>query len=276
VTVFRAERPLIMGILNVTPDSFSDAGQFQAVDQAVNHARRMLDEGADIIDVGGESTRPGSERVDVTEQKVRVVPVIESIRAVIPDAIISIDTTLSEVAESALAAGADMINDISAGRDDAGMFELVADRNCPYCLMHMQGTPGTMQDDPVYDDVVEEIKAFLLERADAAITAGVDKTNIILDPGIGFGKSREHNLILMANLKAFVDSGYPILLGASRKRFMGSICEGARPDELVAATCATTVIGLQAGVRIFRVHDVKENRQALDVAWHVINSGNSA
>ncbi|HEY5703518.1 MAG TPA: dihydropteroate synthase, partial [Gammaproteobacteria bacterium] len=148
--------------------------------------------------------------------------------------------------------------------------------NCPYCLMHMQGTPGTMQDDPVYDNVVEEIKAFLLERTDAAIAAGVDKTNIILDPGIGFGKSREHNLVLMANLGAFVATGYPILLGASRKRFMGSICKGARADELVAATCATTVLGLVAGVRIFRVHDVKENRQALDVAWHVINSGNPA
>jgi dihydropteroate synthase len=265
-----------MGILNVTPDSFSDAGHFQAVDQAVNHARRMLEAGADIIDVGGESTRPGSERVDVTEQKARVVPVIESIHAGIPDAIISIDTTLSEVAESALAAGAGMINDISAGRDDASMFELVADWNCPYCLMHMQGTPGTMQDDPVYEDVVEEIKAFLLERTDAAIAAGVDKTNIILDPGIGFGKSREHNLVLMANLGVFVATGYPILLGASRKRFMGSICEGSRPDELVAATCATTVLGLVAGVQIFRVHDVKENRQALDVAWHVINSGNPA
>ena len=276
MTVFRAERPLIMGILNVTPDSFSDAGQFQVVDQAVNHARRMLAEGADIIDVGGESTRPGSERVDVTEQKARVIPVIESIHAEFPDAIISIDTTLSDVAESALAAGAGMINDVSAGRDDAGMFELIADRNCPYCLMHMQGTPGTMQDDPSYDDVVEEIKAFLLERAEAAIAAGVDKTNIILDPGIGFGKSRDHNLVLMANLGVFVATGYPILLGASRKRFMGSICEGSRPDELVAATCATTVIGLQAGVRIFRVHDVKENRQALDVAWHVINSGNPA
>lgn len=276
MTVFREERPLIMGILNVTPDSFSDGGQFQAVDQAVNHALRMLGEGADIIDIGGESTRPGSERVDVAEQTARVVPVIETIHAEIPGAIISIDTTLSGVAESALAAGARMINDISAGREDTGMFELVADRNCPYCLMHMQGTPGTMQDDPGYDDVVEEIKAFLLERADAAIAAGVDKTNIILDPGIGFGKTREHNLVLMANLKAFVDIGYPVLLGASRKRFMGSICEGSRPDELVAATCATTVIGLQAGVRIFRVHDVKENRQALDVAWHVINSGNPA
>ncbi|NIN35379.1 MAG: dihydropteroate synthase [Gammaproteobacteria bacterium] len=265
-----------MGILNVTPDSFSDGGQFQAVDQAVKHARRMLDQGADIIDVGGESTRPGSERVDVTEQKARVIPVIEAIRAEVPDAVISIDTTLSDVAESALAAGAGMINDISAGRDDAGMFKLAADRHCPYCLMHMQGTPGTMQADPSYDDVVEEIKAFLLERADAAIAAGINKTNLILDPGIGFGKTREHNLVLMANLNVFVDTGYPILLGASRKRFMSSICEVARADELVAATCATSVLGLVAGVRIFRVHDVKENRQALDVAWHVINSGNPA
>jgi dihydropteroate synthase len=182
---------------------------------------------------------------------------------------ISIDSTLREVAQTALDVGADMINDISAGRDDAGMLALAADRKTPICLMHMRGTPATMQQDPHYGDVVGEIHAFLLERAEKAIAAGISREDIVIDPGIGFGKTREHNLVLLKNLPRFVASGYPVLLGASRKRFMGAICNELKPESLVGATCASTAIGVAAGVRIFRVHDVAMNRQAADVAWAV-------
>lgn len=265
--LLQSERPLIMGILNITPDSFSDGGKFIEPDIAVEHAVNMVGEGADIIDIGGESTRPGSERVPAREQIERVIPILTAIKKAIPAGIsISIDTTLSEVADAALDAGASIINDVTAGRDDDGILELAAERRVPIILMHMQGTPNTMQKDPHYNNVVEEIRGFLLERAQVAEGVGVLKENIIIDPGIGFGKTKEHNLALVANLKRFTDTGYPVLLGASRKRFMGSICHVAQFSELVGATCATTVIGAQAGVKIFRVHDVKANRQALDVA----------
>ena len=266
------DRPIIMGILNVTPDSFSDGGQFLEGGSAVSHALQMAEEGADIIDVGGESTRPGSKRVDAEEQKRRVLPIIEEIRKELPaDVVISIDTTLSEVAEAALDAGAGMINDISAGRDDPEILALAAERRCSLVLMHMQGTPATMQDNPVYTDVVGEIREFLLERAKASEAMGVSRENIIIDPGIGFGKTTEHNLEIIAGLKSFVETGYSVLLGASRKRFMGSVCGNTAPRELVGATCATTVIGVCAGVRFFRVHDVRANRQAADIASFVIN-----
>jgi len=262
--------PLIMGILNVTPDSFSDGGRYASPEPAITHALAMVKEGADLIDVGGESTRPGSERVPGSEQLRRVVPVIRGLRQALPEEVgISVDTTLCEVAEAALDAGADMINDISAGRDDASMLALAADREVPVCLMHMQGTPSTMQQDPQYGDVVNEIRAFLLERADRAIAAGIPRGNIIIDPGIGFGKTREHNLALLKNLPCFVGSGYPVLLGASRKRFMGAICNELQPSSLAGATCALTAIGVAAGVCIFRVHDVAMNRQAADVAWAI-------
>jgi len=269
----RLDRPQIMGILNVTLDSFSDGGQFLEGGSAVSHALRMAEDGADIIDVGGESTRPGSQRVDAEEQKHRVLPVIEEIRKKLPaQVVISIDTTLSEVAEAALEAGAGMINDISAGREDPEILTLAAERRCPLVLMHMQGTPATMQDNPVYADVVGEIREFLLERAKAAEAKGVSRENIVIDPGIGFGKTTEHNLQIIAGLKSFVETGYPVLLGASRKRFMGSVCGNTTPRELVGATCATTVIGVFAGVRILRVHDVKANRQAADVAFRVFQA----
>lgn len=262
-------RPMIMGILNVTADSFSDGGLYNDVDSAVSHGLEMIDEGADIIDVGGESTRPGSERVAADVQISRIVPVISGLKSRSDDIIISVDTTLAGVAEAALDAGAAIINDVSAGRDDENLFTLAADRNAPIILMHMQGTPATMQDDPRYENVVEEIRAFLLERAGLAVAAGVAKDNIILDPGIGFGKTRQHNLEILANLHRFTDAGYAVLLGASRKRFMGSICAVENHGELVGATCATTTLGVEAGVKIFRVHDVKENRQAADVAFAV-------
>lgn len=262
-----SERPLIMGILNVTPDSFSDGGFYADAERAVQAGVRMVEEGADLIDVGGESTRPGSEPVPAFEQVARVVPVIERLRSKLPERIaISVDTTRVEVAHAALSVGADWINDVSAGRDDPEMFPLAASRGVPIVLMHMQGTPKTMQNHPSYRDVVEEVIAFLLERARAAEQEGIPRTSIVLDPGIGFGKRRDDNLRLLAHLGKLVDTGYPILLGTSRKRFMGSICGETDPRALVSATVATTALGVASGVRIFRVHDVWQNRQAADVA----------
>lgn len=260
-------KPLIMGILNVTPDSFSDAGLHQDPDMALRQAGRMVEQGADLIDVGGESTRPGSEPVPAGQQIDRVLPVIARLRAVLPDDVpISIDTTRSNVAAAALSAGATLVNDVSAGRDDDRMFRLVADAEAYLALMHMQGTPKTMQDHPYYEDVVEEVLSFLLDRAAQAQRGGVRRERILIDPGIGFGKGKEDNLRLIAGLGRFVGSGYPVLLGASRKRFMGAVCRQSQPSELVAATAATTALGVMAGVRVFRVHDIKENRQAADVA----------
>ncbi len=273
MNVFDSERPLIMGILNVTADSFSDGGRFLDPDTAVRHALDMASAGADIIDVGGESTRPGAERIPAEEQLQRVSPVISALRQSLPEGVvISIDTTRSEVAREALDRGAGMINDVSAGRDDDTLMQLAADREVPLVLMHMQGTPATMQDDPRYDDVVTEVKDFLRQRAQAAEKAGLRPENIVLDPGIGFGKTRDHNLQLLAGLHDIVDCGYPVLLGTSRKRFMGAVCRVQDYSELVGATCATTALGVMAGVRIFRVHDVPPNRQAADVAFAIKNS----
>lgn len=275
-------RPKIMAILNVTPDSFSDGGTYDTTDAAAAHTERMLAEGADVIDVGGESTRPGSHRVPAEEQKRRVLEVVERVSRLKDwqgrQAIVSIDTTLSAVAEAALDRGASIINDISAGRDDPRMFGLAASRGVPIVLMHMQGEPGTMQREPQYQDVVAEVRAFLLQRVEAARAAGVRREQIVLDPGIGFGKTREHNLALMKHLGALVKTGYPVLLGASRKRFMGSILtppggETPAPRDLAAATCATTALAVAAGVTMFRVHDVRWNRQAADVAWAVVRFG---
>ncbi len=263
-------RPMIMGILNVTPDSFSDGGRYTAVAAAVTQGLRMAAAGAEIIDVGGESTRPGAERVTAAEQRRRVLPVIEALRAELPeDRFISIDTTLAPVAEAALDAGADFVNDVSAGRDDPALLKLVARRGVAIVLMHMQGTPKTMQDDPRYRDVVTEVRDFLLRRAEAARQAGIPQEAIVLDPGIGFGKRRGDNLALMAHLDTLTATGYPVLLGTSRKRFMGALLEVSEPTELVSATVATTAIGVMAGVRIFRVHDVQENHQAMTVAWAI-------
>jgi dihydropteroate synthase len=266
-------RPMIMGILNVTPDSFSDAARYVDIDQAVAHGLAMAKQGADIIDVGGESTRPGSASVEADEQKRRVLAVIACLKAKLPeDVSISIDTMLSEVAQAALDTGASIINDISAGRHDPEILALAADRGVTLAVMHMQGTPQTMQNNPLYDDVVAEVEAFLIERARVAEAAGVPRDRIILDPGIGFGKTREHNLSLLACLNRFVRLKYPILLGASRKRFMGALCDVKMPEELIPATCATTALGVMASVSIFRVHDVAANRQAADVAWAVKNA----
>jgi dihydropteroate synthase len=258
---------MIMGILNATPDSFSDGGLHFQRDEAVAKGLSMAEEGADIIDVGGESTRPGSNPVSGEEQLARVVPVIRELRLGLPERVlISVDTTLCTVAAAALDAGADFINDISAGRDDPGMLPLAAARRVPIVLMHMQGVPKTMQDSPSYQDVVSEVMDFLVERARLGEAAGIPREHIILDPGIGFGKRRDDNLTLLAHMDRFAASGYKILLGTSRKRFMGAVCHESEPQHLVAATVATTALGVGAGVRLFRVHDVRENRQAADVA----------
>lgn len=266
-------KPLIMGILNVTPDSFSDGGKFSDVNAAISQVKRMMSEGVDIIDIGGESTRPGSEPVSPAEQQQRVIPVIKAIRQTLnSDILISIDTTSSQVAKAALEAGANIINDVSAGIEDPAILNVAAEFNAPIILMHRQGTPKTMQDNPYYDDVVPEVINTLLTQIASAIQSGIKKENILIDPGIGFGKRKQDNLELLAHLDKFVALGFPVLLGTSRKRFMGTICNVTEPAELVTATAVTTALGVIAGVQLFRVHDVKENRQAADVAWAIKNS----
>ena len=257
--------PGLMGILNVTPDSFSDGGKYMEPLRAIERGVQMVKEGADIIDVGGESTRPGAQAVSAGEQIDRVRPVIQGLKKILPNhIIISIDTRLAEVAEAAIEAGAAMINDISAGRDDTGILDLAAKQDLPLVLMHMQGTPLNMQENPVYTDVVHEIREFLEERILVAKSAGVIDNNIIIDPGLGFGKTFEHNLEIIRRLPELVDTGYPVLLGASRKRFLQEICQSSEFRELSGATCAVTAFGLNAGVSLFRVHDVLVNRQVLD------------
>ena len=266
-------KPLLMGVLNVTPDSFSDGGMYPSSKDAITRGIEMIEQGADIIDVGGESTRPGSKRVDATEQKRRVLDVIAGLRKEIPENIhISIDTTLSEVAQASLDAGATMLNDVSGGREDDKLLKLAADSQAPICLMHMQGTPDTMQENPSYQDVTTEVSEFLVKQANIAEKAGVKKEKIILDPGIGFGKRTQHNLELLKHLNKLTGLGYPILLGTSRKRFMGEISKQEDPRERMPATCATSALGVLAGVKIFRVHDVWQNRQALDVTWAICSS----
>ncbi|MCK4840901.1 MAG: dihydropteroate synthase [Methylococcales bacterium] len=266
----KIDKPLIMGILNITPDSFSDGGLFTEVESAVKHAKKMMAAGVDIIDIGGESTRPGSDSVAEAQQIVRVVPIIKAIRKQLSDTVlISIDTTISGVANAALKAGANIVNDISAGQSDAAMFKLVSKREVPIILMHKKGTPKTMQENPSYEEVVSEVVESLMTSVEEALEAGIKKHNIAIDPGIGFGKRREDNINLLAHLEDIVKMGYPVLLGTSRKRFMGSLCSVSSPKSLGTATAVTTALGIMAGVKIFRVHDVEENRQAADVAWAI-------
>ena len=266
----KTDKPLIMGILNVTPDSFSDGGKFTDLNLAMQQVQRMQAEGVDIIDIGGESTRPGSEPVSVVEQIQRVVPVITAIRKQFNGSLaMSIDTTSSVVAKAALEAGATIINDVSGGTADPAILTLAATNNAPIILMHSLGIPKTMQDHPYYEDVLAEVIAALKQCVAAALEAGIKKDQIVLDPGIGFGKRKQDNLSLLAHLDALVALGFPVLLGASRKRFMGTLCNVNEPSELVTATAVTTALGVMAGVRLFRVHDVKENKQAADVAYAI-------
>jgi dihydropteroate synthase len=258
--------PVLVGVLNVTPDSFSDGGEFFDLGKAASRAAAMLDEGAEIIDVGGESTRPGSDPVPQEEEVRRVVPVIQKILAERPDAIVSIDTYRAATAEAALEAGARIVNDVTALRGDPRMAAVAADAGCPLILMHMLGEPKTMQRDPRYDDVVREVRDFLAGRAGHAIAAGVEPENIILDPGIGFGKTLEHNLALLRRLDSLVELGFPVLFGASRKRFIGRITGVEDARDRVFGTMAANVLAYERGATFFRVHDVRPNREALAIA----------
>jgi len=253
-----------MGVLNVTPDSFSDGGLFLEPGTAVAQGRLLASEGADLIDVGGESTRPGADPVSVTDELERVVPVIEALAAEMRTPL-SIDTSKAEVARAALSAGASFVNDVTALHGDAAMAGVVADAQVDVCLVHMKGEPRTMQDDPRYDDVVGEVRGFLEERLELAIGAGIAEQRVWLDPGIGFGKTLEHNLELIRRLDEIVAIGRPVVFGASRKRFLGRLTD--RPEaERVAGTVAVNVLALERGATMFRVHDVAATRDALRVA----------
>jgi dihydropteroate synthase len=256
-----------MGVVNVTPDSFSDGGLYLDLDSAVRHGRELLDDGADILDIGGESTRPSAEPVDLSTELERVVPVIEHLR----DATVSIDTRKLEVAEQAIQAGARIVNDVSAFRHAPEMAGLVASAGAGCCLMHMLGEPQTMQENPVYDDVVDDVKAFLEERLGFAVSEGVPEDKVWLDPGIGFGKTIDHNLELLRRLDEIVAIGRPVVVGTSRKSFLGKIT-GREPQDRVAATVATNVMALERGAAVFRVHDVRATVDALKVATATLSA----
>ena len=255
----------IMGVVNVTPDSFSDGGTFDDDAAAVRHARRLVEEGAAIVDVGGESTRPGAAPVSAEEELRRVVPVVEGLAALGLDARISVDTMKLEVARAAVDAGAAYVNDVTAFRHDPELAGLVAERGLECCLMHMLGEPRTMQQEPRYDDVVSDVKAFLEERLAAAVAAGVPEERVQLDPGIGFGKTLEHNLELLRRLDEIAAIGRPVVLGTSRKSFIGRIT-GRDVAGRVHGTVATCVLGYERGARVFRVHDVAAVHDGLSVA----------
>jgi dihydropteroate synthase len=257
--------PVLMGVLNVTPDSFSDGGEFFGVEPAVAQAEKMFDEGAQVIDVGGESTRPGSNPVSPEEELRRVLPVIQGMLSARPNSIVSIDTYRSSIAEAALDAGARAVNDVTA-LGDPRMAGLMAERGCPIILMHMLGEPKSMQQHPRYKDVVREVRDFLAERAQQAIRAGVEVENIILDPGIGFGKTLEHNLKLLKRLDSLVELGFPVLVGVSRKSFLGKITGSEDPKSRLFGTVAANVLAYERGASVFRVHDVRANKEALAVA----------
>jgi dihydropteroate synthase len=255
----------VMGILNVTPDSFSDGGEWFDHDAAIARAGIMAAEGADLVDVGGESTRPGSAGVPLEEELRRVVPVVEAVAGEVP-AVISVDTSKVVVARAALDAGAGYVNDVTAFRAEPEMAGLIARAGCECCLMHMLGEPRTMQDDPRYDDVVDEVRAFLEARAAFAVREGIAPERIHVDPGIGFGKTAVHNLELLRRLDQIVALGFPVMVGTSRKSFLGRITGREDPHDRVAATVATSVMALERGASLFRVHDVAPTVDALKVA----------
>ncbi|MEO8476266.1 MAG: dihydropteroate synthase [Actinomycetota bacterium] len=251
------ERTLLMGVVNVTPDSFSDGGLFMETDDAVMHGLQLSGEGADILDVGGESTRPGAQPVSIDEETARVVPVIERLRAEAPHAAISVDTRHPEVARAALAAGAHIVNDVTAAKDP-GTIEAVRDTGAGLVLMHMQGEPRSMQANPTYLDVVTEVRDFLAARIEAVAEAGVPRDRLCVDPGIGFGKTTAHNLALLRGIASFRGPGAPVLVGASRKRFIGELTGVDDPAERVAGTAGVVAWCASQGVDVVRVHDVKE------------------
>ena len=257
----RPQRPLLMGIVNVTPDSFSDGGRYFGTDAAVAHGLRLAADGADLLDIGGESTRPYSEPVSETEELERVVPVVERLcrEVQIP---ISIDTSKAAVARAAIEAGAEIINDVTGLGGDPAMLPLAVETGAAVCVMHMQGTPQTMQDNPAYDNVVADVHGYLRKRRDALVAAGVKLERICLDPGIGFGKTHEHNITLMAACHLFHDLGCPLLVGHSRKGFLGNLIGDKEADRTYATVGAAMALALQ-GVQIIRVHDVRPVREAL-------------
>lgn len=260
------DRPVVMGVLNVTPDSFSDGGQFAGRDAALLHAEAMLADGAAILDVGGESTRPGAADVSEAQELDRVIPVIEALQN-LTDVPISIDTSKPAVMEQAVSAGAAMINDVRALGEN-GALEMAASLGVPVCLMHMRGQPRTMQDAPEYDDVTAEVRAFLAGRRDASVAAGVPQSRILLDPGFGFGKQHRHNVELLANLRQLTELGQPLLVGLSRKATLGALT-GRDVDDRLAASVAAALIAVMQGARVVRAHDVRETVDALTV-WRKV------
>lgn len=257
----------LMGVVNVTPDSFSDGGLYLDPEAAIAHGRELVEAGANILDVGGESTRPGAEEVGAEEELARVVPVIEGLRGVA--ARISIDTSKAAVAAAALDAGAEIVNDVTALRGDSEMAALCGERGCGVVLMHMLGSPRTMQNDPSYEDVVAEVKAFLAGRLEVAVTAGVSEEEIWLDPGIGFGKTGAHNMELLRRLGELRELGRPLVVGTSRKSFIGRI-DGSPPDDRLGGTIASSVLAAVEGAEVLRVHDVAEVRQALTLTAAIL------
>jgi len=263
------DRPLVMGIINVTPDSFSDGGQAFAPETALERARALVAAGADMLDIGGESTRPGAEDVPADEEIARTAPVIAAIRATGIKTPVSIDTRKAAVAGAALAAGADMVNDVSALSHDPEMAELVARAGVPICLMHAQGTPKTMQDSPHYGNVLQEVHDFLAARIEHALDQGIARERLIVDPGIGFGKTLRHNLTLLSGLSLFHDLGAPVLLGASRKKFIGTLSGVATAAARMPGSVAVALQAAAQGAQILRVHDVTETVQALAL-WRAL------
>ena len=261
--------PHVMGIINVTPDSFSDGGKFFNPDKAIEHGLRLGREGAHILDIGGESTRPGAEVIDAAEEIRRVVPVIKGLKGVVPW--ISIDTRNAKTMEAALAAGANAINDISGLSHDIHSLDVVAAAKVPVFLMHMQDTPQTMQKNPSYNNVVEDIFQYLQQRIKACETRRIETKMLVCDPGLGFGKTLEHNVAILRNIKRFHDLGVPIMLGASRKSFLEKISGGVKPEERVSGSIAAALWGLSQGVQVYRVHDVKETVAAFKT-WQAVSS----
>jgi dihydropteroate synthase len=268
----KLDRPRVVGILNVTPDSFSDGGQYASVDDAVAHGLRMVEEGADMLDIGGESTRPGSDDVPVDEELRRVLPVLQQLvaRTGVP---LAIDTSKPEVMRAAVAAGAGMVNDVYALRREGAM-DAVAELGVPVCLMHMLGEPRSMQDDPQYDDVVGEVHRFLTDRLFACELAGIDRRKVMVDPGFGFGKNLEHNLALLRALERFASLGSGVYVGMSRKSMIGTLTGRQVPVERMAGSVAAAVIAVQRGARMVRVHDVAATVDALAV-WNAVQAGDT-
>lgn len=264
------DRPRVVGIINVTPDSFSDGGQFANLEAAVAHGLRLAEEGADMLDIGGESTRPGADDVSVDDELKRVIPVIEQLvaRTSLP---IAIDTSKPEVMRAAVAAGAGMINDVYALRREGAM-DAVAELRVPVCLMHMQGEPRSMQEAPHYDDVVGEVHRFLTDRLFSCEISGIDRRKVMVDPGFGFGKDLEHNLALLRRLERFADLGSGVYVGLSRKSMIGTLTGRKEPADRAAGSVAAALIAVQRGARMVRVHDVAATVDALKV-WHAVQSG---